>query len=80
MSKPAIQALKLIDGTRCMNLTHRANVLVSRQAATLLRNGLIRYGRGTVAYELTAAGSEMLAEHCDTPGCFNVRPCPRHGA
>ncbi len=67
-----IQALKLVRGTRGMNLTHRGNVLVSAQAKGLLSAGLIDYGNGSAAYRITPAGERVLAAHCQHAGCFAV--------
>ncbi len=66
-----VQALKLVRGTGGMNLTHLGNTLVSRQARALLRDELITYGSGSVAYRVTPKGDRFLSEHCAEPGCFS---------
>lgn len=72
MNANQIQALKLIASTRGMSLTHRGNVIVSRQAKALLADGLISYGSGSIAYIVTPAGQRALDTHCKTPGCFSA--------
>jgi hypothetical protein len=67
LTEKQVQAIRLIDcGTR-MRLTHLGNTLVSAQAPSLRKLGLIcEAPERWVAYDLTAAGRRALAESLAT--------------
>jgi hypothetical protein len=62
MHPKEMTALYLISSLTGGGLTHRANVIVSQNAAALINAGLVRYGSGRVAYTLTAAGKKIIDE------------------
>ncbi len=78
LSEKQVQALKLVESTRGMNLCHRANVIVSQQQRRLLSAGLIDYASGAQAWKITAAGERALAQYCHVAGCFKARDGHSH--
>ncbi len=64
LSDDQVQALKLVNHGNGAGLMHRAQVIVSRQAKSLLDAGLIAYApeRRNVGYKVTLAGYVALEE------------------
>lgn len=80
LTERKVQALKLLAGADKMQLTHYANMLVSRQAKELLEEDLIIHApERWRAYRLTELGCRVLAAICRQPGCFLPRcSCVNH--
>ncbi len=63
VSSNDIKALELLRSTAGLRLSERGNAIINRGVPNLLRAGLIDYGRGRIAYRLTAAGKAALADN-----------------